>query len=111
MESHLSLTWLKLNHPVALILTNILSILIHPLTAQQRRDHESRNGWLGTPWPIYLDGLPRESEEVPLQYPELQLGWSTSLEEEISLEERRRRGARVEELLAKDPEAAPAPKD
>ena len=66
---------------------------------------------MGTPWPIYLDGLPRESDEVPLQYPELGLGWSTSPESEISLDERRKRGAKVEELLAKDPEAAPAPLD
>ncbi|KAK0763295.1 hypothetical protein N5P37_004282 [Trichoderma harzianum] len=86
-----------------------LSILVHPLTSQQRRDHETRNAWLGTPWPIYLDGLPRKSDEVPLQYPELRLGWSTAPEDEISLDERRRRGAKIEALLANDPEAAPAP--
>ncbi|KAL6867176.1 DOPA-like domain-containing protein [Trichoderma novae-zelandiae] len=88
-----------------------LSILVHPLTSQQRRDHESRNAWLGTPWPIYLDGLPRESSELPLQYSELRLGWSTAAEDEISLDERRRRGAKVEALLANDPEAAPAPQN
>nr|XP_036582017.1 DOPA 4,5-dioxygenase [Colletotrichum truncatum]KAF6790574.1 DOPA 4,5-dioxygenase [Colletotrichum truncatum] len=87
-----------------------LSILVHPLTSQQRRDHESSNAWMGTPWPIYLDGLPRDGD-IPLQYPELGLGWSTSPEKEVSLEERRRRGAEVEALLANDPEAAPAPKD
>ncbi|KAH0528845.1 hypothetical protein TsFJ059_003657 [Trichoderma semiorbis] len=86
-----------------------LSILVHPLTSQQRRDHETRNAWLGTPWPIYLDGLPRKSDEVPLQYPELRLGWSAAPEDEISLDERRRRGAKIEALLANDPEAAPAP--
>ncbi|KAM3515743.1 hypothetical protein MY11210_000721 [Beauveria gryllotalpidicola] len=85
------------------------NILIHPLTEQQRRDHESRNGWLGKPWPIYLDGLPRESDQVPLQYPELRLGWSSAPEDEVSLDERRKRGADIEALLAKDPEAAPAP--
>ncbi|KAJ4861241.1 dopa 4,5-dioxygenase family domain-containing protein [Trichoderma breve] len=88
-----------------------LSILVHPLTSQQRRDHETRNAWLGTPWPIYLDGLPRKSDEVPLQYPELRLGWSAAPEDEISLDERRRRGAKIEALLANDPEAAPAPVD
>ncbi|KAF5122436.1 DOPA 4,5-dioxygenase [Metarhizium anisopliae] len=88
-----------------------LSILIHPLTSEQRRDHETRNGWMGTPWPIYLDSLPTESDEVPLQYSELRLGWSAAPEEEISLDERRRRGAEVEALLARDPEAAPAPVD
>ncbi|KAM3497201.1 hypothetical protein MY10362_009437 [Beauveria mimosiformis] len=85
------------------------SVLIHPLTEQERRDHESRNGWLGKPWPIYLDGLPRETDQVPLQYPELRLGWSSAPENEVSLDERRKRGAEIEALLAKDPEAAPAP--
>ncbi|KAK8148372.1 hypothetical protein G3M48_010282 [Beauveria asiatica] len=89
--------------------TAIKAVLIHPLTEQQRRDHESRNGWLGKPWPIYLDGLPRDSDQVPLQYPELRLGWSSAPENEVSLDERRKRGAEIEALLAKDPEAAPAP--
>ena len=66
---------------------------------------------MGTPWPIYLDALPLESDQVPLQYPELGLGWSSAPRSEISLEERRRRGAEVEALLAEDPEAAPAPED
>lgn len=87
------------------------SVLIHPLTSEQRRDHETRNGWLGTPWPIYLDALPRDSDKVPLQYSELGLGWSTVPEDEISLDERRKRGAKVEALLANDPEAAPAPQN
>lgn len=86
------------------------SVLVHPLTAEQRRDHESRNAWMGTPWPIYLEVLPNDGP-IPLQYPELGLGWSTSPEQEISLEERRKRGAEVEAMLAHDPEAAPAPKD
>ncbi|POS77135.1 dopa 4,5-dioxygenase [Diaporthe helianthi] len=87
-----------------------LSILVHPLTADQRGDHETRNAWMGTPWPIFLDGLPTEGE-IPLQYPELGLGWSSSPKQEISLEERRRKGAEVEALLANDPEAAPAPRE
>lgn len=65
---------------------------------------------MGTPWPLYLDILPADGP-IPLQYPELGLGWSTSPEQEISLEERRKKGAEVEALLAHDPEAAPAPKD
>jgi DOPA 4,5-dioxygenase len=65
---------------------------------------------MGTPWPIYLDSLPRDGP-IPLQYPELGLGWSTSPSQEISLEERRKRGAEVENILANDAEAAPAPKD
>ncbi|CAI6025684.1 unnamed protein product [Clonostachys chloroleuca] len=87
-----------------------LSILVHPLTTRQREDHETRNAWMGTPWPIYLDSLPRDGP-TPLQYPELGLGWSTSPIQEISLEERRKRGAEVEKILANDAEAAPAPKD
>lgn len=87
-----------------------LSILVHPLTNNQRRDHETRNAWIGNPWPLFLDSLPRDGE-IPLQYPELGLGWSTSPEQEVSLEERRKRGAEVEALLAGDPEAAPAPED
>ncbi|KAI3400404.1 hypothetical protein diail_3421 [Diaporthe ilicicola] len=90
-------------------LDNVGSILVHPLTSDQRGDHETRNAWMGTPWPIFLDGLP-SAGEIPLQYPELGLGWSTSPEQEPSLDERRRRGAEVEALLAGDPEAAPAPK-
>lgn len=66
---------------------------------------------MGTPWPIYLEALPRQSDAVPLQYPELGLGWSTSPAQEISYEERRKRGAAVEALLANDPEAALAPED
>ncbi len=88
----------------------MISILIHPLTANQRQDHEDRSGWMGTPWPIYLEGLPRDGD-IPFQYPELGLGWSTSPNQGISYEERRRRGAEVEALLSNDPEAAPAPKD
>lgn len=86
------------------------SVLVHPLTADQRRDHELRNGWMGTPWPIYLDSLP-SGGAIPLQYPELGLGWSTSPTQEVSLEERRKRGAEVERVLKGDPEAAPAPEE
>ncbi|KAK6500065.1 hypothetical protein TWF481_010423 [Arthrobotrys musiformis] len=87
-----------------------LSVLVHPLTASQREDHESRNAWMGTPWPIYLDVLPHDGD-IPLQYPELGLGWSTSPDQELPLEERHSRGAEVEALLASNPEAAPAPKN
>lgn len=65
---------------------------------------------MGTPWPIYLDGLPL-SGRTPLQYPELGLGWSSSPSDEVSLAKRRQDGLKVEDLLANDPEAAPAPKE
>nr|XP_031860295.1 uncharacterized protein CI109_004179 [Kwoniella shandongensis]KAA5527367.1 hypothetical protein CI109_004179 [Kwoniella shandongensis] len=51
--------------------------------------------------------LPIQSE-LPLQYPELGLGWSNR-EKEPSIAERAAYGKQVEELLSKDPEAAPAP--
>ncbi|CEJ82069.1 Putative Dopa-dioxygenase [[Torrubiella] hemipterigena] len=85
-----------------------LSVLVHPLTSSQRADHESRNAWMGTPWPIYLDDLPL-SGRTPRQYPELGLGWSSSPSDEVSLAKRRQDGLKVEDLLANDPEAAPAP--
>lgn len=96
--------------PTSLTNSTSSSVLVHPLTANQRQDHETRNAWMGNPWPIYLDSLPIDGD-IPLQYPELGLGWSTSPKQELSLEERRHRGAEVEALLANDPEAAPAPKD
>lgn len=65
---------------------------------------------MGTPWPIYLDALPRDGD-IPLQYPELGLGWSRSPKEEISLEERMKKGREVEKKLRANPEAAPAPED
>ncbi|KAL2068567.1 hypothetical protein VTL71DRAFT_14904 [Oculimacula yallundae] len=87
-----------------------LSILVHPLTSDQRRDHDHRAGWLGKPWSVYLDDLPRAGP-VPSQYPELRLGYSAPSKEDLSFEERRRRGAKLEAILSTDPEAAPAPKD
>jgi DOPA 4,5-dioxygenase len=65
---------------------------------------------MGTPWPICLGELPLDGD-IPLQYPELGLGWSASPDREISLEERRKRGTKIEALLSNDPEAALAPKD
>ncbi|KAM0749823.1 hypothetical protein T439DRAFT_326719 [Meredithblackwellia eburnea MCA 4105] len=87
-----------------------LSILIHPLTKQERLDHSHRNSWMGPSFPLNLDVLPVESDSVPLQYPSLQLGYS-SKEKDISLEERDSRGAALEEKLKGEEEAAPAPKD
>ncbi|KAI0078971.1 hypothetical protein K474DRAFT_747321 [Panus rudis PR-1116 ss-1] len=97
-----------------------LSILIHPLTKEQRnsasdkyigkKDHETRNAWIGPPFPLDLSLLPIESDEVPLQYPSLKLGYS-STRPDLSLEERKKLGANVEEILKCEKEAAKAPKD
>ncbi|RUS29214.1 DOPA-like domain-containing protein [Jimgerdemannia flammicorona] len=52
------------------------SVLIHPLTREARRDHHERAAWLGTPVPLDLSQLPVFTIELPLQYPELKLGYS-----------------------------------
>ncbi|KAH8832464.1 DOPA-like domain-containing protein [Flagelloscypha sp. PMI_526] len=87
-----------------------LSILVHPLTRDQRADHEVRNAWLGPSFPLNLSTLPLRSDEIPLQYPALKLGYSAEVPE-LTLEERRKLGAKVEEILSKDPLAAHAPSD
>ncbi|KIY48228.1 hypothetical protein FISHEDRAFT_43717 [Fistulina hepatica ATCC 64428] len=84
-----------------------LSVLIHPLTVDQRIDHEFRNAWIGPSFPLDLSRLPPLTQ-VPLQYPSLKLGYS-STSKEYTLEERLRLGANVEKKLRNEPEAAPAP--
>lgn len=44
--------WLMLNRKG-------LNVLIHPLTDDSRRDHDSDGAWLGTPVPLKLHGLRR----------------------------------------------------
>ncbi|KAG8967269.1 hypothetical protein FRC05_002115 [Tulasnella sp. 425] len=96
-----------------------LSILVHPLTRDERADHETRRAWLGPSFPIYLDALPVRSAEIPVQYTSLilihaylvlELGYS-SPNPGLTIEERKRAGATIEDILHGEPEAAPAPAD
>jgi len=54
----------------------IHSVLIHPLTKQERLDHSDRAVWMGKPFPLDLTKIPENLDHVPLQYPELGLGYS-----------------------------------
>eukprot|EP00842_Homolaphlyctis_polyrhiza_P006375 jgi/Hompol1/6739/HPOL_001546-RA len=67
-------SWFLLNRPPELM------ILLHPLTRQERRDHSERAVFLGGPpgIPIKLDELRELADKLPLQYPELGLGYSAS---------------------------------
>ncbi|KIO25574.1 hypothetical protein M407DRAFT_75533, partial [Tulasnella calospora MUT 4182] len=85
-----------------------LSILVHPLTRDERNDHETRRAWLGPSFPIYLDALPVRSTEIPMQYTSLNLGYS-SPNPGLTVEERKKAGATIEDALRGEPEAAPAP--
>lgn len=87
-----------------------LSILVHPLTKEERKDHEIRNAWIGPSFPLDLSTLPVRSAEVPLQYPTLKLGYSSKAPT-LSLEERKKLGAAVENILKHEKEAAKAPSD
>ncbi|KAI0806801.1 DOPA-like domain-containing protein [Fomes fomentarius] len=90
-----------------------LSILVHPLTREQVypfRDHEIRNAWLGPSFPLDLSTLPIKSEDIPLQYASLKLGYSSTASK-LTLEERKRIGSNVEQLLKGEKEAAKAPSD
>ncbi|KAF8129227.1 DOPA-like domain-containing protein [Boletus edulis] len=87
-----------------------LSIFVHPLTREERKDHEIRNAWIGPSSALDLSTLPVLSEELPLQYASLKLGYSAP-EPDYTLEERRRIGANVERILRSEKEAARAPSD
>ncbi|KAH9483587.1 DOPA 4,5-dioxygenase [Psilocybe cubensis] len=85
-----------------------LSILVHPLTREQSaEDHDTRVAWIGPSYPLDLTALPLRSEEIPLQYPSLRLGYSAK--PQLTLEMRMKLGANVEHLLASEKEAARAP--
>lgn len=52
-------------------------VLIHPLTRLEVKDHSERAAWMGSdPVPLDLSALSPLLDRVPLQYPELGLGYS-----------------------------------
>ncbi|CAG8643555.1 16309_t:CDS:2 [Funneliformis mosseae] len=53
----------------------IHSVLIHPLTKKEVLDHTDRAVWMGDSFPLDLSIL-HDLDQVPLQYPELGLGYS-----------------------------------
>jgi len=84
-----------------------LSILIHPLTREERRDHDHRVAWLGQSYALDLTKLPTYAEELPLQYPALRLGYSAP--PALSIEDRLKLGSNVEAILSTDKNAEKAP--
>jgi len=87
-----------------------LSVLIHPLTREERKDHETRVAWLGPSFSLDLSMLPVKSVNVPLQYPSLGLGYSSKASKP-SLSDLKKAGRKIEDVLSKDDEAAKAPRD
>ncbi|KAF8133049.1 DOPA-like domain-containing protein [Mycena galopus ATCC 62051] len=85
-----------------------LSILVHPLTCEEREDHENRRAWIGPAYPLDLTKLPVRSDELPLQYPSLKVGYSSKVPF-MNLEDRAALGANVERVLLKEKDAARAP--
>ncbi|KAF8528151.1 DOPA-like domain-containing protein [Hysterangium stoloniferum] len=94
-------SYLSLNH-------GSLSVLVHPLTEKERMDHDTRKAWIGQPWLVDLDTLNPNLSGVPLQYASLKQGYSSDIPQ-ISLAERRKRGAEIEEILKDENDAAKAP--
>ncbi|TFY68429.1 hypothetical protein EVG20_g3556 [Dentipellis fragilis] len=84
------------------------SVLVHPLTREERKDHDTRKAWIGPSFPLDLSTLPVESETVPLQYASLKVGYSSNTPT-LSLEQRKKIGASIENTLKNEKEAAKAP--
>ncbi|KAF8953801.1 hypothetical protein CPC16_005051 [Podila verticillata] len=52
------------------------SILVHPLTKDEIIDHTDRAVWLGQPVPMDFKVLRERLDKIPLQFPELGMGYS-----------------------------------
>ncbi|KAF7329259.1 hypothetical protein MKEN_00186800 [Mycena kentingensis (nom. inval.)] len=86
-----------------------LSIMVHPLTQDERADHDSRASWIGPAYPLDLSKLPVRNGKLPVQYPSLRTGYSSKVAF-MSIEDRAAMGANVERVLAeKEKDAARAP--
>ena len=89
------------------------------------RDHEFRSAWIGPSFPLDLSTLPLKSEDIPLQYHSLsksylkdlsiwtlilvtELGYSSTTPD-FTLDERRKMGEKIEQILKGEKEAARAP--
>jgi len=55
-----------------------LSILLHPLSMHEIEDHSGRAMWLGPSYRLDYTVLAEELQHVPLEYPELGLGYSAN---------------------------------
>lgn len=64
-----ALSWFSLNRQG-------FSVLIHPLTVLEVKDHTDRAMWLGDRWPLAVGVLSPLLPDIPKQYPELELGYS-----------------------------------
>jgi DOPA 4,5-dioxygenase len=66
-------SWFLLNRPLN------ISVLLHPLTRHELLDHTERAVFLGSSIPLKLSALNTVLPKVPAQYPELELGYSLSI--------------------------------
>ncbi|KAF8203472.1 hypothetical protein K438DRAFT_1964956 [Mycena galopus ATCC 62051] len=73
------------------------------------RDDENRRAWIGPAYPLDLTRLPVRSDELPLQYPSLNVGYSLKVVPFMNLEDRAALEANVERILLKEKDAAWAP--
>ncbi|PRP82858.1 hypothetical protein PROFUN_04721 [Planoprotostelium fungivorum] len=60
--------WMALNH-------GDLSVLVHPLTRYEKRDHTVHAAWLGQRQELNLSSLRDEAPDECAQYPELKMGY------------------------------------
>ncbi|KAF8157422.1 hypothetical protein K438DRAFT_339102 [Mycena galopus ATCC 62051] len=72
------------------------------------RDDENRRAWIGPAYPLDLTRLPVRSDELPLQYPSLNVGYSSKVPF-MNLEDRAALKVNVERILLKEKDAAWAP--